>query len=132
MVATAESGIAVGAPRIPISISLGFGVGTVGVSVLLNSVAVYFPAMMVTVLGFSPAVAGYLLTGSKIYDVGADLAIGVASDCARSRWGRRRPFLLAGSLIGALGFAALFNPPAFPSGAALIAAIALVDRKSVV
>jgi len=96
--------------RLPLSISLGFGVGTIGVSILLNTVAVYFPAMMATVLGFSPAIAGYLLTGSKIYDVGADLVIGAASDRTRSRWGRRRPYLLAGSLIGSLGFALLFNP----------------------
>jgi glycoside/pentoside/hexuronide:cation symporter, GPH family len=126
MVATVEPQIAGGAPRIPLSISLGFGVGTVGVSILLNTVAVYFPAMMVTVLGFSPAVAGYLLTGSKIYDVGADLAIGVVSDRTRSRWGRRRPFLFLGSLIGALAFVALFNPPPALSGTALIAVIALV------
>lgn len=111
--------------RLPLSISLGFGVGTVGVSILLNTVAVYFPAMMATVLGFSPAVAGYLLTGSKFYDVGADLAIGAASDRTQSRWGRRRPYLFAGSLIGTLGFVLLFNPPAI-SGAALIAVMALL------
>jgi glycoside/pentoside/hexuronide:cation symporter, GPH family len=110
---------------LPLSISLGFGVGTVGVSILLNTVAVYFPAMMATVLGFSPAIAGYLLTGSKIYDVGADLAIGAASDRTRTSWGRRRPYLLAGSLISALAFALLFNPLALDS-VGLIAVTALV------
>lgn len=110
--------------RLRLGLSLGFGVGTIGVSILLNTVAVYFPAMMLTVLGFSPAVAGYLLTGSKLYDVGADLVIGRASDRTHSRWGPRRPYLLAGAIVGAVGFALLFNPLRI-GGPALLAFAAL-------
>ncbi len=110
--------------KLSFSTAVGFGIGTIGVSILLNTVSIYFPALMVTVLGFSPAIAGYLLTGSKLYDIGADLAIGAASDRTRSRWGRRRPYLLAGAIIGPIGFLLLFNLP--PVGQALsIALIAL-------
>ncbi len=105
--------------RLPLLLSLSFGVGTVGVSCLLNTVAIYLPAMLATVFGVSPAIGGYLLTGSKLYDVGADLAIGAASDRTRSRMGRRRPYLLAGALISALAFGLIFNPP-FAGGAALV------------
>ncbi len=93
------------------SICLGFGVGTVGVSILLNTVTIYFPALMATVLGQSTAIAGALLTVSKLYDIIADLVIGARSDATKSRWGRRRPFLLAGAIVSGLTFPAIFAPP---------------------
>ncbi len=110
--------------RLPLSLSLGFGVGTVGVSCLLNPVSMLFPAMMATVFGLSPAIAGYLVSGAKIYDIFADLFIGAASDRSKSRWGRRRPFMLAGGIIGAASFIAIFNPPF--TGTALIVFLAVM------
>lgn len=94
--------------RLPTSVCIGFGVGTVGVSIMLNAVTAYFPAFMSTVLGKNTALAGSLLMGSKLYDAVADLVIGTLSDRTRSRWGRRRPFLLAGALISALSFVMIF------------------------
>ena len=40
--------------RLSLGTCLGFGVGTVGVSIMLNAVTPYFPAFMTTVLGQSP------------------------------------------------------------------------------
>lgn len=98
-------------PRLPLSLCLGFGVGTVGVSIMLNGVTAYFPVFMSTVLGKSTELAGYLLMASKIYDAFADFVIGTLSDRTRSRWGRRRPYLLAGALLSGLSFLAIFSPP---------------------
>ena len=97
--------------RLSLATCLGFGVGTVGVSIMLNAVTAYFPAFMTTVLGQSPEIAGYLLMLSKLYDAIADVVIGMLSDRTRSRWGRRRPYLLAGALVSALSFLMLFSPP---------------------
>lgn len=97
--------------RLPTSVCLGFGVGTVGVSIMLNGVTAYLPAFMSTVLGRDAQVAGYLLMISKLYDAFADLVIGGLSDRTRSRWGRRRPYLLFGGLLSALSFLAIFSPP---------------------
>lgn len=99
------------AQRLSIATCLGFGVGTVGVSIMLNAVTPFFPAFMSTVLGQSPALAGTLLTLSKLYDAVADLVIGRMSDRTRSRWGRRRPYLLIGALVSAASFLMLFTPP---------------------
>jgi len=98
-------------PYPPLSLCLGFGIGTAGVSIVLNSVAVYFPALMSTVLGVSPAIAGTLVMLSKLYDAFADVIIGAISDRTRSRWGRRRPFLLLGALISFASLIMIFVPP---------------------
>jgi len=103
--------------RLPLPVCLGFGVGTVGVSIMLNGVTAYFPAYMSTVLGKSTEVAGYLLMASKLYDAFADVVIGTLSDRTRSRWGRRRPYLLLGGVLSALSFLMIFTPPAISDNA---------------
>ncbi len=101
-----------GAPgRLSPLISISFGAGTIGTAILLNAVTTFFPTMMSTVLGQSAALAGLLLTASKLYDIAADLTIGAASDRTRTRWGRRRPYLLFGTLISAVSFFMIFSPP---------------------
>lgn len=120
-------GAAGGEDRLPVSLCLGFGVGSFGIAILLNTVTTFFPALMTTVLGQSAAIAGLLLTVSKLYDAFADIAIGTISDRTRSPIGRRRPFLLAGALIGGLSFLLIFIPPHLSNGAlAIWMGIALV------
>ncbi|MFD2137762.1 MFS transporter [Novosphingobium resinovorum] len=110
--------------RLDIGICLGFGVGTVGVSIMLNTVTTYFPALMSTVLGQSPEIAGYLLMVSKLADAVIDVVIGSLSDRARTRWGRRKPFLAAGALLSAVSFVMLFAPPVMGQGALMVWMIA--------
>jgi GPH family glycoside/pentoside/hexuronide:cation symporter len=105
-------------------ICLSFGVGTVGVSIMLNAVTSYYPAFLSTVLGQSPEVAGYLMMASKLYDAVVDVLIGTWSDATRSRWGRRRPFLLAGALCSAVAFFMLFAPPVLSQTALILYMIA--------
>jgi len=112
------------AARLGLRTCLGFGVGTVGVSIMLNGVTAYYPAFMSTVLGQSPEVAGYLMMASKLYDAVVDVLIGTLSDATRSRWGRRRPFLLAGALLSAIAFFMLFSPPALSQSALILYMIA--------
>ena len=98
------------AQRLSLKLCLGFSIGTVGVSIMLNAVTAYFPAFMTTVLGQSPEIAGYLLMGSKLFDALIDIAVGTMSDRTRSRWGRRKPYLLAGGLLSAVSFLLIFAP----------------------
>ena len=102
--------------RLPVGLCLGFGVGSFGIAIMLNTVTIFFPVLMTTVLGQSAALAGMLLTASKLYDVVADIVIGMVSDRTRSRWGRRRPFMIAGAVIAGLSFLLMFNPPRFAGG----------------
>lgn len=97
--------------RLSLGVCLGFSVGTVGVSIMLNTVTSFYPAFMSTVLGQSPEIAGYLLMISKLADTVIDVAVGSMSDRARTRWGRRKPFLLAGAILSSASFLMLFAPP---------------------
>lgn len=110
--------------RLPIGICLGFSVGTVGVSIMLNAVTSFYPAFMSTVLGQSPEIAGYLLMISKLADAVIDVVVGSMSDNARTRWGRRKPFLLAGALLSVVAFLMLFAPPVMGQGALMVWMIA--------
>lgn len=101
---------------LPAAVCAGWGAGSIGVSVLLNTVSIYFPTLMVTVLGQPAALAGALMTGSKLYDAVADISIGAISDRTRTRFGRRRPYLILGGVVGALALLMIFVLP-HPAGA---------------
>ena len=64
------------------------------------------------VLGLEPALAGLALALALVVDAITDPLVGVWSDRARTRWGRRHPFMYAGILPFAVSFHALLQPPA--------------------
>jgi len=50
-------------------------------------------------LGISPVVIGLVLMIYRLWDSVTDVIMGNLSDNTRTRWGRRRPFILAGSIL---------------------------------
>jgi GPH family glycoside/pentoside/hexuronide:cation symporter len=76
-------------------------------------IAVYLPVIYADSDGFglSLAVVGVLITLSRFTDVITDPLIGFLSDRLRTRWGRRKPFVLIGTPIYALGMWLLFVAP---------------------
>jgi GPH family glycoside/pentoside/hexuronide:cation symporter len=58
------------------------------------------------------AVIGVLMTVASLWDAVIDPFIGHWSDTLRSRWGRRRPFLVLASPFILLGAVLLWTPPA--------------------
>jgi Na+/melibiose symporter-like transporter len=63
------------------------------------------------VLGMGGTAAGLALTLAVIFDCISDPIIGAWSDRLDSRWGRRHPFLLAGTIPMGFGFIGLFLVP---------------------
>ena len=74
----------------------------------------------VTVLKIEPLLAGSLITLSKVYDLVTDPIMGTISDRTRSRWGRRRPYLMSGGLACGIAFAMLFSVPEFESQTSVV------------
>ena len=76
---------------------------------------------MTNFLGIGAGAAATLLLVSKLYDMVTDPLMGVISDRTATRWGRRRPFLMLGGAISAIGLVLVFNPPDIANQAWLIA-----------
>ncbi len=90
---------------------VGWGIGTLGPVIVLSATNALLLRFITDFVGLSAALAATLIGLSKLYDAFADPAMGWLSDRTRSRWGRRRPYLLAGGALLALSVFALFWVP---------------------
>ena len=104
--------------RLSVPFQLGFGVGQVGGSILANTPALILLFFMTDILAIPPALAGLAVFIPKAWVIVFDPFMGLISDHTQSRWGRRRPFILAGALGCGVGFYFLFDVPAFDTVAA--------------
>ena len=90
---------------------IGILLGAVGYAAGLQIVTVLLLRFLTDSMAISAVVAGLLLAVTKLYDAVIDPLIGIASDRTRSRWGRRRPWMLAGAVVLPLSVTALFSLP---------------------
>lgn len=88
-----------------------FGIGSLGTGIYLTVPSVLLLYYLTDVLAISAALAGLAVFLPRAYDIVLDPIMGWVSDRTRSRWGRRRPYLLAGALGTAITFVFLFNSP---------------------
>ncbi len=108
---------------------MGWGLGTIGASILLNSFAALQAAYLTTVMGVAAATAGALLFIAKLWDIFSNPLMGWITDRTESRWGRRRPYLLLGGLISGVAMMIFFSSaltPVAQSNALIVLALALV------
>ena len=96
-----------------------YGFGDTGFSLTTTIIAAYFAIFLTDVVGIAPGVAAIAIFAGRSWDYINDPLIGHISDRTRSRWGRRRPFLLFGALPFALAFLLLWLRPPFESQVAL-------------
>jgi GPH family glycoside/pentoside/hexuronide:cation symporter len=93
---------------------------------MTGSIVGAFLAIFLTdVAGLRPGLAAVAIFVGRSWDYINDPLVGYFSDRARTRWGRRRPFLLFGSLPFALAFAMLWWLPPLDTQLALAAYYAL-------
>lgn len=100
---------------LPVSTYFGYGIGQIGGQILRDTPALILPFYMATVVGLDSRLGGLVILIAKVWAVIADPLAGLLSDKSTLRWGRRRPFILAGGLLAALCFTLLFFVP--PTGA---------------
>ncbi len=97
--------------RVPLKEKLALGVGSFSSFfgfVAISSLAYPVYNMM---LGLSPALVGMALFVPRIWDAFTDPVMGMISDNYHSRWGRRRPFIVAGAILMGLIFGLIWLVP---------------------
>ena len=87
---------------------LGYGAATVADSGPYNFVMVYLLLFLTSVAGISPERSGTILSVIMLIDGLIRLVIGYISDNTRSKYGRRRPYLLVSIVPFVLGLTFLF------------------------
>jgi GPH family glycoside/pentoside/hexuronide:cation symporter len=102
-----------------------YGVGDTGFSLTGTIIGVLFAIYLTDVVGLRPGLAAVALFIGRTWDYVNDPLIGHLSDRTRSRWGRRRPFLLFGFLPYAVAFALLWWKPPIDAPLALAAYYAI-------
>ncbi|MBP6015810.1 MAG: MFS transporter [Candidatus Promineofilum sp.] len=115
--AAAEAG---DAPRLTTSTKLIFGLGDWGTSAASTARNVFWFIFLTNVVGLNAGLAGGIWLVGRLWDAINDPLVGSLSDRLYSRWGRRRPFLLFGSIPFAFSFFLLFVVPPFDSKTALV------------
>ena len=87
-----------------------YGLVNLPTSIVGLPIALYIPAFYSQNLGLSLAVVGALIAVSRLTDVVTDPAIGIASDRWRTRFGRRKPWIVFGMPLKLLALWMLFVP----------------------
>jgi Na+/melibiose symporter-like transporter len=88
---------------------LGWASGELGLACYVGVTTIYLLFYATEVLHISPVVAGLALLVPRVWNVAADPIVGILSDKTRTRFGRRRPYLLGGAVLWGACFALLFN-----------------------
>ena len=96
-----------------------YGAGDLGISLTLAIISAYFAIFLTDVVGIKPTIVAVAIFIGRTWDYINDPLIGHISDRTRTRWGRRRPFLLFGALPFALVFTLMWWRPPFEGDIAL-------------
>lgn len=94
--------------RIPIVSKLGYASGGMAVNLMANGVGALASMVLNIKLGMNPALVGILMAIPRLFDAFIGPTIGLISDNWHGRWGRRKPFMVAGALGAGVSYAALW------------------------
>lgn len=103
-----------------------YAVGMFGTSIPINMFKTYAAIFYVDRLGLNTAHYALVLLIYTFVDAIDNPVYGFLSDRTRSRWGRRRPWLLLGTPLLVLCFILFFNPPTWSASSGLFAYMLLM------
>jgi len=105
------------APQDRLSLVKKFSYGLPAFALAMVDIPIYthIPKFFTDVIGVPIVWVGAILMTVRVLDAFSDPLMGVLSDRVHTRMGRRRPFILVGSLDLAAAVFLLFVPPASPA-----------------
>ncbi len=100
---------------LPTRTKVFYGLGEAATSTAQTAVDTFLLFFLTGVVGLSGTLAGAAMFVALLVDGIADPLIGYASDNARSRYGRRHPFMFAGLVPLAIAVGLIYSTPHFGS-----------------
>lgn len=97
---------------LPATVRFGWAIGEFAIASHMAILSIYLLFYLTEIHHFPGTLAGTLILIPRLWNVVSDPLMGGVSDRVRSRWGRRRPFLLAGAIVWGVSYAAMFWIPA--------------------
>jgi GPH family glycoside/pentoside/hexuronide:cation symporter len=94
--------------RIPLRQKIAFGLGASTPIAFVNTVSGLTNLIYVIGLGVNPILLGLVQMAPRVMDAVFDPWFGSVSDNTRTRWGRRRPYILVGGILTGLFYALLW------------------------
>ncbi len=92
-------------------LKLGYGAGEISSSLFFTVTSFWLLNFLTDEIGLSAVLAGTALLIGKIWDALLNPFVGYLSDHTRSRWGRRRPYILFFSIPFGIAFVLMFRNP---------------------
>lgn len=99
-----------GGKTLSLKTKLAYAVSDLGITLPLSAISFFILYFYTDVLKVAPYLVGLTMTIAKAWDAVADPLMGQITDNTRSRWGRRRPYLLFGAFPYAVFFILLWAP----------------------
>src|SRR5210317_854420 len=93
---------------VPTGQKLAFGSGHLANQLFPAALGV-FMVVLVMSLNMSPVLAGILGALPRLLDALTDPVMGYISDNTKSKWGRRKPYILLGSVITGVSFMVMWQ-----------------------
>lgn len=107
--------------KLPLREKIGYTGASISMCIMLMFVPSFITVYYTDVVGLSAAAVGMVILVCKITDGVTDIIMGVIIDRTHSRWGKARPWILAGGIGSAVSLFLLFSSPESFSAAAAIA-----------
>lgn len=104
---------------------IAYGAPGVGAGYMYLMLSLYVMKFSTDVLLIAPAVMGVIFSVSRIWDAVSDPLVGYLSDRTRSRFGRRRTWIMGSMVPIFAAFIMVFAPPSSLTGGALVAWMAV-------
>jgi GPH family glycoside/pentoside/hexuronide:cation symporter len=97
--------------RVPVAQKLAYGGGAFADNTMQNGINTMANPVFNMTLGVAPGLISTALSIPRLWDAIVDPFVGSASDNARTRWGRRKPFIVTGSILCGILFALVWMVP---------------------
>jgi GPH family glycoside/pentoside/hexuronide:cation symporter len=95
--------------RVPLKEKVAFGAGGVARGIQETADNMLMSPVFVLGVGIDPRIMGWCNVLYRLFDGITDPFMGVISDNTRTRWGRRRPYIVLGTILMAISMPLVFS-----------------------